>query len=275
MSVNDVLAAGGTPLLFLDYIASESIDHDKLKAIVAGVADGCVSAGARLIGGETAEMPDVYRKGGFDLAGFCTGAAERDALLNRDTPEAGDIAIGIAAHSIHANGFSLVRKIIADHPLTAPAPFAKTSPQKITLGDALLLPTAIYADAMLPLLDNRLITSAAHITGGGLVTNPPRVFTDTLCLRLDMTTWQLPSIFAWLQHTGDLPDATMLEVFNCGVGMVVTARPDHADQVLASIAKTSSHHAWRIGRLAARDSKTAPQVIFDNLAHWSRQPTAD
>lgn len=272
MSINDVLVAGGKPLFFLDYIATASIDPRTLKAIVAGVADGCVLAGAQLIGGETAEMPDVYSKGGFDLAGFCVGVAEREALLSKAKPEAGDVAIALASHGVHANGFSLVRKILRDHKLTgealhAPAPFAKN----ITLADALLTPTAIYVDAMLPLVENRLITSAAHITGGGLVTNPPRVFADRLCLRLDMTTWQLPTLFAWMQETSDIADAELLEVFNCGVGMVVITRENKADQVLASIAATSKHKAWVIGRLAKRETKTSPSVVFDNLNHWQRE----
>ena len=278
MSVNDVLVAGGKPLFFLDYIATAAINPKHLKAIVAGVADGCILAGAQLIGGETAEMPDVYGKDkngdGFDLAGFCVGVAERDTLLSTTKPQAGDIAIALASHGVHANGFSLVRKILADQNLTgdalhAPAPFAKT--KTTTLADALLMPTAIYVDAVLPLVRHRLITSAAHITGGGLVTNPPRVFADNLCLRLDMTSWQLPSLFAWMQNVIGLADEELLEVFNCGVGMVVTTPEDKADQVLTSITETSKHKAWVIGRLAKRETKTSPPVTFDNLSDWQRE----
>ena len=268
MAANDVLAVGATPLFFLDYIATDAIEGDRLYSIVAGVADGCVLAGARLIGGETAEMPGVYPKGGFDLAGFCVGAVARQQQLTKAMPKAGDVAIAIGSAGVHANGFSLVRKILADQNLAAhaPAPFASK-----TIAEAFLTPTAIYADAILPLVKQGLITSAAHITGGGLVNNPPRVFGDDLALSLDMATWKMPRVFAWLQKVGGLGDMEMLRVFNCGVGMVVTAHPTNAEKVLASIASSSQHRAWRIGQLVKRRGTDAAPVAFQGLADWARE----
>ncbi|MDA0909891.1 MAG: phosphoribosylformylglycinamidine cyclo-ligase, partial [Proteobacteria bacterium] len=208
MCANDILAQGAAPLFFLDYYATSSLDSDIAADIIAGIADGCLETGAALIGGETAEMPGVYPKGGFDLAGFCVGAAERGKLLHRDMTAEGQVAIAIASTGVHSNGYSLVRRVLEHGGFTPddPAPFQPNQ----TLGQALLAPTALYAKAVMPLIADGKVTSIAHITGGGLVDNPPRVFAKDLSLALDMTSWSLPRLFAWLQQVGQIAPMEML-----------------------------------------------------------------
>ncbi|MGF1545536.1 MAG: phosphoribosylformylglycinamidine cyclo-ligase [Parvularculaceae bacterium] len=247
MCVNDVLAQGATPLFFLDYFATGALDVDVAAEVVAGVADGCLAAGCALIGGETAEMPGHYAARDYDLAGFCVGAVERGALAPRAS-EAGDAIIGLASSGPHANGFSLIRKIIADAgtDLGAPAPF---DPAR-TLAEALLEPTRIYVKSVLPLMAADETRAFAHVTGGGLTDNVPRVLSDGLAPRFDDASLALPPVFAWLQDAGGLSDAEMRRTFNCGIGGALIVRPHAVDATLSALA-TAGEHARVIGDVVA------------------------
>lgn len=233
MCVNDVLAHGAEPLFFLDYFATGRLDEGVAARVIAGVARGCREAGCALIGGETAEMPGLYAPGDYDLAGFCVGAVEREALMPRRV-EAGDLMIGLASSGPHSNGYSLIRKIVAAQGLRydAPAPFAPGT----TLGEALLIPTRIYVKPVLPALRLSGVKGFAHITGGGLVDNVPRLFSDALKARYDETALALPPVFAWLQEAGALSPADMRRTLNCGIGAVIIAAPGVAPEAIAALA---------------------------------------
>ena len=263
MCANDILAQGAAPLFFLDYYATSALDSDIAADIIAGIADGCLETGAALIGGETAEMPGVYPKGGFDLAGFCVGAAERGRLLDRQMTAQGQVAIAIASTGVHSNGYSLVRRVLEHGGFTPddPAPFQPSQ----SLGQALLASTALYAKAVMPLITDGKVTSISHITGGGLVDNPPRVFSKDLALALDMTSWSLPPLFAWLQQIGQIAPMEMLRTFNCGIGMLVTVDAADAKTAIATISD-AGFSAWQAGTLIARGD--GPAVRFDHLDQW-------
>jgi len=230
--VNDVLAQGAEPLFFLDDFATGMLDTGVAETVIAGIAQGCRMAECALIGGETAEMPGMYANGDYDLAGFCVGAVERGTLLPRDAAP-GDVLVGLTASGAHANGFSLIRKIIADAGLSVadPAPF---EPGR-TLGDILLAPTRIYVKPLLPVLKVPEVRGFAHITGGGLTDNIPRVLKSGLRANLDSQALALPPLFAWLKSTGGLNDAEMLRTFNCGIGGVLIIAPDCVEDLLASL----------------------------------------
>lgn len=238
MCVNDVLAQGAEPLFFLDYFATGVLREEVAASVVSGVADGCRQAGCALIGGETAEMPGMYAEGDYDLAGFCVGAAERGALLPKDVA-CGDILIGLASSGAHSNGYSLIRKIIDDTGarLDAPAPFDASA----TLGDALLAPTRIYVKTLTPLIRTGDIKAFAHITGGGLTDNTPRVMPDGLEPVYDYDALLLPPLFAWLQDAGNVANADMRRTFNCGIGGVVVCAPENADVAVATLNDTGEH----------------------------------
>ena len=234
MCVNDVLAQGAEPLFFLDYFATGKLDPERGETIVSGVAEGCRQSGCALIGGETAEMPGMYTGEDFDLAGFVVGAAERDALLPvHDRMQPGDVLIGLASSGPHSNGYSLIRKIVALSGLgwDAPAPFDST----VTLGEALLAPTRIYVKPLMPVIRSGRIKGLAHITGGGLVENPPRMTPDHLVPVIDYSGWVRPAVFDWLAKTGGVDDHEMARAFNCGVGMILAVAEDDADAVLADL----------------------------------------
>ncbi len=234
MCVNDLLAQGAEPLLFLDYFATGKLELETAKRIVAGVAEGCKLAGAALVGGETAEMPGLYGQGDYDLAGFSVGAVERDGVLPRLADQAaGDLLIGLASSGPHSNGYSLIRKIVevSGLPWDAPAPFA----EGLTLAQALMTPTRIYVKSVLPLIQAGLVKGAAHITGGGLVENPRRAVAKGLAPQLEQSTWAMPPVFAWLQRTGGVSDHEMRRTFNCGVGFLLIVGPGEEDAVLASL----------------------------------------
>ncbi|MGD2133619.1 MAG: phosphoribosylformylglycinamidine cyclo-ligase [Maricaulaceae bacterium] len=249
MCVNDVLAQGAEPLFFLDYFATSRLDADRAAAVVSGVAEGCRQAGCALIGGETAEMPGLYPNDRYDVAGFVVGAVERAAILpKRDAMAAGDALIAVASSGPHSNGFSLIRKIVERAGLgyDAPAPFA----ERQSLGEALLTPTRIYVEAMKPLFAEGLIKGVAHITGGGLVENPPRMLPKTLKPEIDRPSWEWPAVFAWLQEAGGVAETEMLRTFNCGVGLMLAAAPEHADHVVERL-NAAGETAWVAGELAA------------------------
>ena len=249
MCVNDLLAQGAEPLLFLDYYATGKLDVETAKRVVAGIAEGCRQAGCALSGGETAEMPGMYGDGDYDLAGFCVGAVERDALLPRlDDQQPGDLLIGLGSSGPHSNGYSLVRRIVEKSGLswTDPAPFA---PGK-TLAQALMTPTRIYIAAMMPLIRAGLIKACAHITGGGLIENPPRVLADGVTANFDWNAWDMPAVFQWRQATGGVADEEMRRTFNCGVGLMLVVAPQDAEPVLAALLQ-AGEDAFVCGQLAA------------------------
>ncbi len=250
MCVNDVLANGAEPLFFLDYFATGKLETDKAAQVVSGIAEGCRQAGCALIGGETAEMPGMYEGDDFDLAGFTVGAAERNRLLPlKDDMVAGDVLIGISSSGPHSNGYSLIRKVVELSGLkwSDPAPFA----DNLDLGSALLAPTRIYVKSIMPLIKSRRIKGLAHITGGGLTENTPRMLPDHLTANYDMKAWSRPAVFDWLQKTGGIAEAEMQRAFNCGIGMVLAVSQQQAEGVLSSL-HTLGEQAWAIGTLAEK-----------------------
>ncbi len=250
MCVNDLSAQGAEPLMFLDYYATAKLDADQAAIVVRGIAEGCRQAGCALAGGETAEMPGMYAKGDYDLAGFAVGAAERGTLLPRmDEMRAGDTLIAIASSGPHSNGYSLVRKVVEHAGLAweAPAPFEHGK----SLAEALLTPTRIYARALKPLFDAKLVKGAAHITGGGLIENTPRALPDRLAANFDWNAWARPAVFEWLQSTGGVPESEMRRTFNLGVGMVLIADAARAAEVIAHL-NAAGERAFVIGDLKLR-----------------------
>ncbi len=234
MCVNDLLAQGAEPLIFLDYFATGKLDVEVAARVVAGIAEGCRQAGCALAGGETAEMPGMYAAGDYDLAGFSLGAVERGAVLpHLGDQKAGDVIIGLASSGPHSNGYSLIRRIVERSGLewSAASPFSDDE----TLASALLRPTRIYVRQVLPQIRAGRISACAHITGGGLVENPPRVIAEGLVARFDWNAWTPPPVFDWLQQAGGVADAEMRRTFNCGVGLILTARPEDAGEVLAGL----------------------------------------
>lgn len=224
MCVNDVLAQGAEPLTFLDYIATGHNDPAKMAAIVSGVANGCRDAGAALIGGETAEMPDMYSQDEYDLAGTVTGVVEKDELLTANIPQANDILIGLPASGLHSNGFSLVRQILfKDHDVKLTDTPSQLNGQ--TVGEVLLTPTRIYVKAVLPLIRQKLVHGISHITGGGLIENVPRMFADGLQAVINSSRWPSLPVFEYLQEVGSLSKDDCLQTFNMGVGMVLAVAP--------------------------------------------------
>ncbi|WP_424814362.1 phosphoribosylformylglycinamidine cyclo-ligase [Roseococcus sp. YIM B11640] len=246
MCVNDLVVQGGEPLFFLDYFATGKLDVEQAATVVAGIAEGCRQAGCALVGGETAEMPGMYHGGDYDLAGFSVGAAERGDLLPKQDVGPGDVLIGLGSSGVHSNGFSLVRRVIeaSGAVLGEPAPFA---PEQ-TLAAALLVPTRIYVRSLLALHRAGVLKAAAHITGGGLPGNLPRVLPDGVAAEVEAGSWPLPPVFAWLSRAGGVAEAEMLRVFNCGLGMVVVVAPEDVTEALA-ILGGAGELAWQVGRL--------------------------
>jgi phosphoribosylaminoimidazole synthetase len=247
MCVNDLSAQGAEPLMFLDYYATGKLNADEAAKVVRGIAEGCRQAGAALAGGETAEMPGMYGKGDYDLAGFAIGAAERGTLLPRvDQMLAGDVIIGVASSGPHSNGYSLIRKVVERSGLAwnAPAPFEHGK----ALAEALLEPTRIYARALKPVFAASLAKGAAHITGGGLVENTPRALPGHLTATFDWNAWTRPAVFEWLQSAGGVPEDDMRRTFNLGIGMVLVIAPANADTVIAQL-NAAGERAFVIGAL--------------------------
>ena len=248
MCVNDLLAQGAEPLLFLDYFATGKLEVEAAAKVVTGIAEGCRQAGAALVGGETAEMPGMYGEGDYDLAGFCVGAVERGAVLPRlDEQRSGDLMIALPSSGPHSNGYSLVRKIVERSGLawSDPAPFAKDQ----TLGEALMTPTRIYVKSVLPMARSGRLNAIAHITGGGLIENPPRVVAEGLAPKFDWTAWESPPVFDWLQRTGGVAETEMRRAFNCGIGLILIAGPAHAPAVLDALI-AAGEAAFVCGELA-------------------------
>jgi phosphoribosylformylglycinamidine cyclo-ligase len=249
MCVNDLLAQGGEPLFFLDYFATGKLDAGAGARIVAGIAEGCRQAGCALVGGETAEMPGLYADGDYDLAGFAVGAAERGRLLPRFADmRAGDVLIGLESSGPHSNGYSLIRKIVERSGLRwdAPAPFAAG----LSLAQALLTPTKIYVKPMLPLIRSALIKGLAHITGGGLIENTPRMLPDTLAPAFDYAGWRPPAVYDWLADIGATPEAEMRRTFNMGLGLIACVAPADVPDVLEALL-TGGENAFVVGEVRA------------------------
>lgn len=249
MCVNDLVVQGAEPLFFLDYFATGGLDIDIAHNVIKGIAEGCKQAGAALIGGETAEMPGMYARDHYDLAGFAVGAVERDKILPRHDIKAGDVIIGLQASGLHSNGFSLVRHVITEATLSyeTPAPFLEGQ----TLGAALITPTRIYVKSCLALCKANLAKAFAHITGGGFIENIPRVLPDNLAASINYGSWQFLPVFKWLMDTGNIEIMEMLRTFNCGVGMIVVVDGNDADKTL-QILKEHGEQATIIGKIIPR-----------------------
>jgi phosphoribosylformylglycinamidine cyclo-ligase len=251
MCVNDLVCQGAEPLFFLDYFATGKLDVEQAARIVEGIAAGCAASGCALVGGETAEMPGLYARGDFDLAGFAVGAMERGTHLPQGVAE-GDILLGLASDGVHSNGYSLVRKVIERAGLDwdAPCPFGAGA-----LGAALLTPTRLYVRPALAAIRAGGVRGLAHVTGGGLTENVPRVLPDGLGVRIDLDAWMLPPVFGWLMQAGGVAEAEMLKSFNCGVGLVLVVAPDRADAVAALLAE-AGETVIPLGRVEAGQGVT-------------------
>jgi len=228
MCVNDVVVQGAAPLFFLDYFATGALAVDTASTVIASVARACAEAGCALLGGETAEMPGMYAPRHYDLAGFCVGAVERARLIDGSRVSAGDVLLGLASSGVHSNGYSLVRAILARGSQNLDSPFGAT-----TLGDTLLAPTRIYVQSLLELFASVEVRAAAHITGGGLTANIPRVIPAGLAVEIDLARIELPNIFAWLRDAGTIAEREMLATFNCGIGMVLIVAAHDAERARA------------------------------------------
>lgn len=258
MCVNDLVVQGAEPLFFLDYFATSKLNREEATAVISGIAEGCKQAGAALIGGETAEMPGLYAKDDYDLAGFSVGAAERGTLLPSQALAAGDVVLGLASDGFHSNGYSLVRKVVERSGLSYadPSPFSDG-----TLGEALLTPTRIYVKPLLKAIRKiGGVKALAHITGGGITENVPRVLPDQLAAQIDLSAITTPACFSWVAKVGAIEEAEMLKTFNCGIGMVVVCDAGSAEAVAQSL-ETDGEKVSRLGTLVGREG--AP-VIYQN-----------
>jgi phosphoribosylformylglycinamidine cyclo-ligase len=259
MCVNDLVVQGAEPLLFLDYFACGALDVEVARTVIAGIAEGCRQAGCALIGGETAEMPGLYQKADYDLAGFALGAVERGAVLPRTDLVPGDILLALPSSGVHSNGYSLVRKLVEREGLAwdAMAPFAPSQ----TTAEALLTPTRIYVKPLLAAIRaTGGIKALAHITGGGLTENIPRVLPKACAARIDLTAWRPPAVFGWLARSGNLPPAELLRTFNCGIGMVIVTATAQADAVTECL-RAAGETPIRIGSIVARTGEHG--VVYD------------
>lgn len=272
MCVNDIIVHGAEPLYFLDYFATGKLSVEDAEAVIAGVADGCRQAGCALIGGETAEMPGMYDPGEYDLAGFSVGAVEKSGIIDGSAIQDGDIILGLASSGLHSNGFSLVRKLIEDSEKAsydAPQPFTNGK----TLGEYLLTPTRIYARSLLRALTvqtaggNPAIHGVAHITGGGLPGNVPRILPQGLCADIDLGAWKAEPVFDWLRGLGNLTDEDMLQTFNCGIGMIVICPPEAVADVERALSEDED--VFKIGKVIKQSNSPEP-VCFSSYQQLCR-----
>jgi len=245
MSVNDLVVQGAEPLFFLDYFATGKLDVDVGERLVAGIVEGCVQAGCALVGGETAEMPGMYHGEDYDLAGFCVGIVEKDAIIDGSATRAGDVVLGLPSSGPHSNGFSMIRKILQVSGADLQGPL-----DGVTLIDRLMAPTRIYVKPLLGVIAQLPVHGVSHITGGGLLENIPRVLPDGLEVLLERKAWRREAVFEWLQRQGQVADAEMYRVFNCGIGMTIHLRPSNADRAIA-ILREMGQEALVIGEVRA------------------------
>lgn len=254
MCANDIAVLGAEALFFLDYYATGQLQLDQAQQVIEGIAEGCRQAGCALIGGETAEMPGVYAPGDFDLAGFCVGIVERDRVIDGSSIRRGDRLLALASSGVHSNGFSLVRKVVE----ISGADFDQACGDD-RLGTALLTPTRIYVKTLLALAGSCPLKGIVHVTGGGLVDNLPRILPADCSAAIDLSSWQFPDVFAWLQQAGGIEQQEMLRTFNCGAGMVIAVAPDVVDDCLARL-RELGETAWQIGEIVARSEDAG--VVF-------------
>ena len=268
MCVNDLIVQGAEPLFFLDYFATGKLVNDTAESVIAGIAEGCRQSGCALIGGETAEMPGMYAPDDYDLAGFCVGAVERNAMITGESIREGDVILGLASNGLHSNGFSLVRHLVKTTQGQSYDSMVAFD-DSLTLGELLLMPTRIYVRSILEALkiegndDNPAIKGMAHITGGGLYENIPRILPKGLQATLDANTWELPAIFRWLAEIGRVDYADMARTLNCGIGFVVICDPAHEDQ-LKEIFSKQNETVFTIGKIEKQNVSDIKSVI-DNL----------
>ena len=255
MSVNDILTHGAEPLFFLDYYACGRLDVATATKVIKGIAEGCRQAGCALIGGETAEMPGMYPAGEYDLAGFAVGVVEKSRIMDGSGIAEGDVVIGLASSGAHSNGYSLIRKIIAMKGVDLSAKFHGRA-----LSEVILEPTRIYVKPVLKLVRSIAVKGLAHITGGGLLENVPRILPARLAARIERAAWNLPHLFQWLKQEGGIADAELYRVFNCGIGMVAVVGAAEAGAALKTL-RAAGGSAWRIGRVVRRE-KNGPQVVI-------------
>lgn len=257
MCVNDLVVMGAEPLFFLDYFATGKLEVSVAEKVIAGIATGCVSANVALIGGETAEMPGMYARDDYDVAGFTVGIVEKDRIIDGKNIQPGDDLIALASSGPHSNGYSLIRHIIQTNKVSLECPF-----EGKTLGEILITPTRIYVKSMLALANAGILKGAAHITGGGFIDNIPRALPSNCAAFLDMSSWSLPPIFAWLQEQGQLSKKELRRTLNCGVGMILCVSPEHRAQAL-DLLQTHGETAWHVGHIQSRHDNT-PEVIFSD-----------
>ena len=256
MSVNDILTLGAEPLFFLDYYACGKLDVKSATQVVKGIAAGCEQAGCALIGGETAEMPGMYPAGEYDLAGFAVGVVEKSKIIDGKNIKSGDVILGLASNGAHSNGYSLIRKIISNKRINLSGRLAGTNRP---LKDLILAPTRIYVKPVLALAKKVPLKGLAHITGGGLVENIPRVLSSGLSARIDKSAWPMPPLFSWLQQQGNVADSEMHRVFNCGIGMIIVVDACDAARAQALLTR-AGERVWRIGEVVRR-ARGAPQTV--------------
>ena len=259
MSVNDVLVQGAVPLFFLDYFATSKLDQDKALAVLKGIADGCKESNCALLGGETAEMPGFYADGEYDLSGFCVGAVDYDSIIDGSNVKANQKIIGLASSGVHSNGYSLVRKILAESSLTQKDIFPNDTR---TVQDVLLAPTKLYVAEVLDILKKFTVHAMAHITGGGFYDNIPRVLPDNVVAKIQYGSWDSQTIFDWLAKEGKLTAPEMLQIFNCGIGFMLVVDADDSKNILARLAELKVK-AWEIGEIIPRkDKEEQVEIVF-------------
>ncbi|MEE3240771.1 MAG: phosphoribosylformylglycinamidine cyclo-ligase [Pseudomonadota bacterium] len=257
MCVNDLVVAGAEPLFFLDYYASATLDVDIAATVVESIGEGCLQAGAALIGGETAEMPGMYAKGDYDLAGFCVGVVEEDGVIDGSKTAVGDAIIALASSGPHSNGYSLIRKIISHCDADLDQDFGQSS-----LGKTLLTPTRIYVKSLLKLQENMTINAIAHITGGGLLENIPRVLPDNTQADINTNSWKMPAIFDWLKQQGNVKEEEMYRTFNCGIGMIVVVPAAQLEDSI-SLLIAEGENAWHVGNISESTQGNAQVNLVD------------
>jgi len=249
MSVNDIVTSGAKPLFFLDYFATSHLDVDLAEKVIKGIVDGCQQSDCVLLGGETAEMPDFYAEGEYDLSGFAVGSVKKNAVIDGKTISVGDALIGLPSSGVHSNGFSLVRRVLAQSGLSLKDVLPGNENESVTLGAALMAPTVIYVKQVLDMVSRGGVKGVAHITGGGFTDNIPRIFPKGLGAVVNMNSWEVPSIFKWIQKSGRIEDSEMRRTFNMGIGMVIVASQEAASIILSE----GNTKAYLIGHVVERE----------------------
>lgn len=245
MSVNDIVTSGAKPLFFLDYFATSHLDVDLAEKVIKGIVDGCQQSDCALLGGETAEMPDFYAEGEYDLSGFAVGVVKKDAVIDGKTISVGDVLIGLPSSGVHSNGFSLVRRVLAQSGLSLKDALPGNENELVTLGAALMAPTVIYVKQVLDMVSRGGVKGVAHITGGGFTDNIPRIFPKGLGAVVNTKSWEVPSIFKWIQKSGHIEDSEMRRTFNMGIGMVIVASQEAANRILSE-GNTKAYHIGHV-----------------------------